>query len=123
MLIKYFDKVFTNLSIEHVANLITDIKALKHSGVVMDAFIKANQRPGMDLIGLALAGAIQEGDNEKLLVINEFVELLSPESKKAQVTIAIKEMISYINSELIDLPSDYRKKAEQALNDLKKSIE
>lgn len=123
MLIKYFDKVFINLSIEHTANLITDIKRLKHSTAVMDAFIQANQRYGMDLIGLSLADAIQEGDSERLLIINEFVELLSPESKKAQITIAIRAMINYINNELIDLPSDYHEKAEQALNDLKKSIE
>lgn len=123
MLVKYFDKVFINLSIKHVMNLVTDIKALKHSGIVMDAFFQANQRVGMDLIGLSLAGAIQENDNERLLVINELIELLPSKSKKAQIEIAIKLTESYINNELMDLPSSYRRPIEQALSELKKRIE
>lgn len=124
MLIKYFDKVFINLHIAHTAMLIDEIKTLKHSEIIMDAFIGSNQRIGMNLIGLALAEATQECNNEGLLTINGFLQLLSPEEKREQIIVAIDCMKGFLSKELGDhIASDYRIEMEAALKELQKRVE
>jgi|GEM_PF-2827280 len=124
MLAKYFDKVLINLSIEHITTLIADIKATKHSMVVMDAFIRANGHYRLNLSGLALTSAIQECDNEKLIIINEFLELLPLELKKEQITTAIKSMQNFLDVDLNDqISSEYKIEMQAALIELQKRVE
>jgi hypothetical protein len=124
MLTKYFDKVFMNLSVKHVARLISDIKVTVHSEIIMDAFIRAHGHYRLNLSGMALADAIQNGDHEEFIIINEFLERLPLESKKEQITTAISGMQKFLDIDLDDqMSSDYQIEMQTALIELQKRVE
>ena len=124
MLVKYFNKVFVNLSIEHLARLISDIKATVNCEVIMSAFIKAHEHHRLNLSGLALADAIQRGNDEELSIINDFLERLLPGSKTEQLMTAINAMQNFLDIDLDDhVSSDYKIAMQAELIKLQKRIE
>jgi hypothetical protein len=123
VLVKYFHKVFINLDVAHVPNLISDIKANKQSAILTEAFIKALDRDET-LIGNALFYAAKECDNDRLKIIDDFLEELHPAVKRGQIIFAIKSLQDYLTNNLDDASStDYYREIAFNLHDLQAMVE
>lgn len=123
VLVKYFHKVFINLEVAHVANLITDIKVAKQSRLLTEAFIKALDKEEY-LLGNALFYAIKESDNAKINVLDCFLTEVGSDFKKQQINFAIKAVENYLS---IDLDghffSDYYREIKSNLIGLQTILE
>lgn len=125
MLVKYFGKVFINLDASMMAMLITDVKTANNSIFLNQFFIIAVENDTLNLLGEALFISIRDYNiNNQNDIINDFLEELSPETKKAQIIVAIESMTQYLSRELGDqLSYEYRQDMEQELLSLQKRIE
>lgn len=114
MLEKYFELVLRNLHYSNVPNLLRDLDESKHSVILRKCLIHA-ALTNNDAFGFALATNIENPKNK--LAIELFLSNLPEEQKKKQYQIALRFMEKEYHSRVIDLPSEYRKPWEEAMEE------
>jgi hypothetical protein len=123
MLQKYFKKVFLKLKASNFTLLIKDIESSKHSDFIMSAFIKANMKYDLGLLGEALFDAIRSDNEEEQKILNNFLQKLFPENQAEQIKLVIEFLDRYLDRDLGDrLPFEHRKIMEVIREELKQRI-